>query len=221
MDVLGLVKDQLGRLERRQFEIEASIMKQLASAGSLSAAPSEVAGLPQPAAPAGDEGLESARKMGVDVMAKLRGEVKDSDPTAPPTRRLGALMRSADEVDAAAGREAAAIDSSGSTVIRSPKQVRDRPDELQHEVECDDVKMAEVVRGLGPDLVARHRVRGAAERISQLYGTLSVDAVSFALAHQSGATGVDEDYEVMSAVGDGSEASEAAAEFNDDSPVCV
>jgi len=159
--------------------------------------------------------------MGVDVMAKLRGEVKDTDPTAPPPRRLGALMRSADEVDAAAGREAAAIDSSGSTVIRSPKQVRDRSDELQHEVECDDVKMAEVVRGLGPDLVARHGVRGTAERIAQLYSTLSVEAVSLALAHQSGATGGDEDYEKMSAVGDGSEASEAATEFDDDSPVYV
>ena len=181
MDVLGSVKDQLGRLERRQFESEASIMKQLASSDSRSAAPAGGAGLPQPAAPAGDEGLESARKMGVDVMAKLRGEVKDSDPTASPSRRLGALMRSADEVDAAASREAAAI-ASGSTVTRSPKQVRERAGELQHEVECDEVKMAEVVRGLGPDLVARHGVRGAAERIAQLYDTLSVDTVSLALA---------------------------------------
>ena len=112
--------------------------------------------------------------MGVDVMAKLRGEVKDSDPTASPSRRLGALMRSADGVDAAASRETAAIDSSGSAVTRSPKQVRERAGELQHEVECDEVKMAEVVRGLGPDLVARHGVRGAAERIAQLYDTLSV-----------------------------------------------
>ena len=52
MDVLGSVKDQLGRLERRQFESEASIMKQLASSGSLPAAPSEGAGFPQSAAPA-------------------------------------------------------------------------------------------------------------------------------------------------------------------------
>ena len=97
--------------------------------------------------------------MGVDVMAKLRGEVKDSDPTASPSRRLGALMRSADEVDAAASREAAAIGSSGSTVIRSPTQVHERAGELQHEVESGKVKMAEVVRGFGPDLVARHGVR--------------------------------------------------------------
>ena len=83
------------------------------------------------------------------------------------------------------GRKAAAIDSSGPTVIRSPKQVRDRPGELQHEVECDETKIAEVVRGLGPDLVARHGVRGAAERIAQLYGTLPVDAVSLALARAS------------------------------------
>ena len=67
MVVLGSVKDQLGRLERRQFESEAPIMKQLASSGSLPAAPSEVAGLPQTAEPAGDEGLESARKMGVEM----------------------------------------------------------------------------------------------------------------------------------------------------------
>jgi hypothetical protein len=182
-DVLGSVKDQLGRLERRQFESEASIMKQLASSGSLPAASSGGAGLPQPAAPAGDEGLESARQMGVGVMAKLCGEVKDTDPTVPASRRLGALMRSADEVDAAASREAAAIDSSGSTVIRSPKQVREWAGELQHEVECDEVKMAEAVRGLSPDLVARHGVRGAAERIAQLYDTLPMDAVSLALAH--------------------------------------
>ena len=96
------------------------------------------------------------------------------------------------------------------------------------------------VRGLGPDLVARHGVRGAAERIAQLYDTLSVDAVSLALAHQSGTTGGDVDYEEMSAVGgdglrqdpnedglchdlhgDDSEASEAATEFDDDSPVYV
>ena len=109
------------------------------------------------------------------------------------------------------GRKAAAIESSGSTVIRSPKQVRDRSDELKHEVECDDAKMAEVVSGLGPGLVVRHGVRGAAERIAQLYGTLSVDAVSMALLHQSGETGGDEDGEEMDAVGDGSEASEPAA----------
>ena len=110
-------------------------MKQLASSDSRPAAPAGGAGLPQPAAPAGDKGLESARKMGADVMAKLRGEVKDSDPTASPSRRLGALMRSADEVDAAASREAAAIDSPGLAVTRSPKQVRERAGELQHEVE--------------------------------------------------------------------------------------
>ena len=171
MDVLGSVKDQLGRLERRHFESEASIMKQMVSFGSLPAASSEGAGFPQSAAPAGDEGLESARKMGVGMMAKLRGDVKDTDPTASASRRLGALMRSADEVDAAASREAAAIDLSGSTVIRSSKQVCERAGELQHDVESDEVKMAEVVRGLGPDLVARHGVRGAAERIAQLYGT--------------------------------------------------
>ena len=100
--------------------------------------------------------------------------------------------------------------------------------------------MAEVARGLGPDLVARHGVRGAAERIARLYDTLSVDAVSLALARQSGATGGDDDHEEMSAVGgdglrqapngdgsfhdlngDDSEASEAATEFDDDSPVYV
>ena len=130
-------------------------------------------------------------------------------------------MRSADEVDSATDRKPAAIESSGSTVIRSPKQVRDRSDELKSEVKSDDAKMAEVVHGLGPDLVARHGVRGAAERIAQLYDTLSVDAVSLALLHLSGETGGDEDDEKMDAGGDGSEASEAATEFDDDSPVYV
>ena len=106
-------------------------------------------------------------------------------------------------------------------MIRSPKQVRDRSDELKCEVESDDAKMAEVVHGLGPALVARHGVRGAAERIAQLYGTLSVDAVSLALLHLSGVTGGDKDGEEMDAGGDGSEASEAATEFDDDSPVYV
>ena len=83
-------------------------------------------------------------------------------------------------------------------------------------------------------------MRGAAERIAQLYDTLSVDAVSLALARQSGTTGGDDDHEEMSAVGgdgvrhdpngdgsfhdpngDDSEASEAATEFDDDSPVYV
>ena len=95
LDVLGSVKDQLGRLERRQFESEASIMKQLASAGSLPAVPAEAASAPQLPEQGGAKGLESARKMGVDVMAKLRGGVEDADPTAPPPRRLGALMRPA------------------------------------------------------------------------------------------------------------------------------
>ena len=81
--------------------------------------------------------------------------------------------------------------------------------------------MAEVVHGLGPDLVARHGVRGAAERIAQLYGTLSVDAVSMALLHPSGGAGGDEDGEEMDAGGGGSEASEAATEFDGDSPVYV
>ena len=107
LDVLGSVKDQLRRLERRQFESEASIMKQLASAGSLPAVPAEAASAPQLPEQGGAKGLESARKMGVDVMAKLRGVVEDTDPTASPSRRLGALMRSAGEVDSATGREAA------------------------------------------------------------------------------------------------------------------
>jgi hypothetical protein len=64
-------------------------------------------------------------------------------------------------------------------------------------------------------------VRGAAERIAQLYDTLPADAVSLALARQSGVTVGDEDGEEMDAVGDGSEASEAAKEFDDDSPVYV
>ena len=130
-------------------------------------------------------------------------------------------MRSADEVDSATDRKPAAIESSGSTVIRSPKQVRDRSDELKCEVESDDAKMAEVVHGPGPALVARHGVRGAAERIAQLYGTLSVDAVSLALLHLSGVTGGDEDGEEMDAGGDGSETSETATEFDDDSPVYI
>ena len=42
-----------------------------------------------------------------------------------------------------------------------------------------------------------------------------------ALLHHSGETGGDEDGEEMDAGGDGSEASEAATEFDDDSPVYV
>ena len=57
----GSVKDQLGRLERRQFESEASIMKQLASAGNL------------PAASAGTASVSSQSEQGgVKVSRKRR-----------------------------------------------------------------------------------------------------------------------------------------------------
>ena len=71
LDALGSVKDKLGRLERRQFESEASIMKQLASSGSLPAAPAEAASAPELSEQVGAKGLESARKMGVDAIGKV------------------------------------------------------------------------------------------------------------------------------------------------------
>ena len=86
LDVLGSVKDQLGRLERRQFESEASIMKQLASAGSLAAVPAEATSAPQLPEQGGAKGLESARKMGVDVWQSCA--VVSKTPTRLRHRRV-------------------------------------------------------------------------------------------------------------------------------------
>lgn len=124
MDVLGSVKEQLGRLERRQVASEMAIMDRLTSApSSVHALGASLDSSQMPHEGGGGAGLVSARKMGADVMEQLRGVAHVDDASSTPTRRLAAVMAAVDSHDATGASAAAAAKAS---VMRSPEQVQAR-----------------------------------------------------------------------------------------------
>ena len=155
---LEQVADSLGHFSARLGEVERK-----ASATADSSVGSTMADSSEGPPSAADEGVAGARVAGSEVMDELRGAELPDDPSLPPLRRLEHALASAEKSD----RE----------VSPSKKELRDKARSLESEVAEEGKRIESLIASHGAKLVRLHGVDGAAERISDLAGVDSLEAI--------------------------------------------